>query len=432
MKDPHGQVQKNRYDLKGRLIEIHEPDGNTHSKTYDPMDNPLHFRSSNTHVTMTYMGLGCLATRTENGLTQTFRYDTEEQLLDMSNGKGETCRFQWDERGKIIEETTFDGAVRSYRRDAVGNIIEQRHPSGKVTQYDYDACNRRTAVTYDDGSADKYAWRADGHLMEAVNDQATVQFERDLLGNVLCERQDGHWITSEYNARDLRVRMKSSLGADQVIERNLGGLVMDISYSDTTAEAGEAWEARFERDRLGLELSRSLPGDLQSFTSWDKFGRPLRHEVRSNGEIQRNQAYAWGSGTRLKQEEGPDGITRYTRDRAGFLIGAAYADGSRSQRIPDEAGNFYETRDRSDRVYGTGGQLLEMRSTDGNLRFEYDADGNLIRKTGANGGQWRYHWNGEGLLARVERPDGATVDFTYDALGRRSRQTQDPRRVRSR
>ncbi|MGI4835817.1 MAG: RHS domain-containing protein [Janthinobacterium lividum] len=42
-----------------------------------------------------------------------------------------------------------------------------------------------------------------------------------------------------------------------------------------------------------------------------------------------------------------------------------------------------------------------------------------MRKTLRDGQTWRYAWDGAGQLAKVTRPDGYAVTFTYDALGRR-------------
>src|SRR5271168_4192975 len=39
------------------------------------------------------------------------------------------------------------------------------------------------------------------------------------------------------------------------------------------------------------------------------------------------------------------------------------------------------------------------------------------------GRSWRYAWDFAGQLVEVTRPDGQTVSFAYDALGRRVRKT---------
>ena len=120
-------------------------------------------------------------------------------------------------------------------------------------------------------------------------------------------------------------------------------------------------------------------------------------------------------------------------------------------------GNVYDSADRTDRTYARGGQLREDRR----WRYHYDKQGNLVLKTKRkippiaetpqgnrksvfglfagggtskeNGredgaltwhpGDYAYTWLPNGMLGSVTRPDGKTVTFKYDALGRRIEKT---------
>jgi YD repeat-containing protein len=74
-------------------------------------------------------------------------------------------------------------------------------------------------------------------------------------------------------------------------------------------------------------------------------------------------------------------------------------------------------------AYDPLGRLLERQHpARGDLRYEYDAQGRLVTKREGQGEAervWRYGWNGAGLLASVEAPDGLAVAFTYDVFARR-------------
>ena len=117
-----------------------------------------------------------------------------------------------------------------------------------------------------------------------------------------------------------------------------------------------------------------------------------------------------------------------------------YGDGSRQWRNPDAMGNVYDSPDRTDRSYGRGGQLRE----DKKWRYYYDSHGNLVLKTmrrsgpsletgmrdeflAWQSGDYAYTWQGNGMLRSVTRPDGKTVTFRYDALGRRIEKVFDGR-----
>ena len=103
-------------------------------------------------------------------------------------------------------------------------------------------------------------------------------------------------------------------------------------------------------------------------------------------------------------------------------------------------GNVYDSPDRTDRSYGRGGQLRE----DKKWRYYYDSQGNLVLKTmrrmeplrnaeardeflAWQSVDYAYTWQGNGMLRSVTRPDGKTVTFKYDALGRRIEKVFDGR-----
>ena len=131
---------------------------------------------------------------------------------------------------------------------------------------------------------------------------------------------------------------------------------------------------------------------------------------------------------------------RYDYDTFGSLSGAVYGDGSCQWRNPDTMGNVYDSPDRTDRSYGRGGQLREDRK----WRYYYDSHGNLVLKTmrrsgpsldvgmwdkflAWQSGDYAYTWQGNGMLRSVTRPDGKTLTFKYDALGRRIEKVFDGR-----
>ena len=174
----------------------------------------------------------------------------------------------------------------------------------------------------------------------------------------------------------------------------------------------------------------------------DNVGRPAHQRIRHNGRTQYDKSYLWGDNLRLLQTL--DTINRrsvrYDYDTFGSLSGAVYDDGSCQWRNPDAMGNVYDSLDRTDRSYGRGGQLRE----DKKWRYYYDSHGNLVlksmRRSGPSletgmrdeflawqSGDYAYTWQGNGMLRSVTRPDGKTVTFRYDALGRRIEKVFDGR-----
>jgi RHS repeat-associated protein len=271
-----------------------------------------------------------------------------------------------------------------------------------------------TSVRHSDGTAETFGYRADGELLMASNSNTAVLFDRDVLGRIVKEAGDAHWVESTYDVLGRRAHLRSSLGAEQHIERNAMGDAMRV------AEEKTGFEARFVRDQLGLELERSLPGGLKSHWQRDNMGRPTQHTVSSNRSVMRAVGYKWEPNDRLRSIiDSLKGPTEYGHDALGNLASALYADGTVDLRMPDAVGSLFRREDRTDREYGPAGQLLSQTGDGGTTRYAYDAEGNLVEKREPGGRTWRYGWNGAGMLSKVTRPDGTEVSFAYDALGRR-------------
>jgi RHS repeat-associated protein len=447
--DPNDNAQRREHDLLGRVTRVAEPDGNLRELEYDPEGNVVHARDRDHDVRFEYHGMGRLAARTEAGTRVEFRYDTEEQLVSIVNEHGAVYRFVLDPAGNVAEEHGFDGLRRKYQRDKAGRVSLIFRPASATSKYAYDAAGRVTRIEHSDGANEAYAYRLDGELVRAQNAAVTLEFDRDLLGRMTEERSGEHWVTSEYDALGRRTTVRSSKGLEQRIRRNAMGDVLAVEARvngesprgpepkpsterpssvpppPTSRRFGEgeprdAFRVDFERDRLGLELERRLPGGVQARWQRDSLGRPQVQEIRVRGVTQQARQYTWETNDRLRMIiDSMSGPIHYTHDSLGNLAAASYQDGRVDLRMPDAVGNLFKTSDRADRKYGPAGQLLEARDARGVTRYEYDAEGNLYRKLEPDGREWRYRWSLTGMLVEVKRPDGETVGFAYDALGRR-------------
>lgn len=427
--DAKGNKQRIRYDLTDNILEIQEPDGNIRKLSYDTDGNLIHAKDQQHDVHFSYKGMGKLASRSEAGTRVEFHYDTEEQLIGIRNEKGFAYRFELDALGNVATEIGFDGITRQYRRNPTGQITEilrgapTRSNFGRntalVSKYGYDELGQVTEIKHSDNTTETYGYREDGALMLAQNQHSTVRFERDILGKVVKEYQNGEWVASQYDTLDYRIKVQSSFGSKLAFGRNGMGDINNVSANGRT----EKWEAEFFRDAVGLETERTMTGGVTSHWKRDRLGRPIEQETLAGGVRRRHRQYTWDVNDRLTQIRdllrGSNGSAKFGHDALGNLAWAELADGKFEFRMPDAVGNLFKTNDRRDRRYGAAGQLLEAEG----VRFDYDFEGNLIKKTEANGKTWLYDWNASGMLETVKRPDNQTVTFTYDALGRRLSKT---------
>jgi RHS repeat-associated protein len=311
----------------------------------------------------------------------------------------------------VVEEIGFDGITRRYERNGAGWVTQVLRPAGKFTRYGYDAAGRVTEVLYSDGKTEAYAYRPDGELMQAVNETAAVKFERDVMGNITKETVNSEWIASAYDVFGNRTAITSSLGANILHQYSKMGDILQMQAN--------GWEAKFEHDRLGLEINRFLPGGISSQWQRDGIGRPVMqtvgHTAKSNFTTRRRKQYTWDVNDRLKQIRDERGVTKFEHDQWSNLAKTIFPNGEEQWRNPDAVGNLFQTTDRKDRVYAKGGQLRKANGWE----YSYDSEGNLVKKEHVGGDLWTYEWNDAGMLTNVTRPDKTEVSFAYDALGRR-------------
>jgi RHS repeat-associated protein len=434
--DANGSTERRDHDALGRLVHVVEPDGNQRELCYDAEGNLTAARDRHHDVRFTYRGMGRLTSRREAETTLTLNYDTEERLIGIANEHGQVYRFELGATGQVDVEHGFDGIRRQYARDKAGRVTKVYRPNGNEIAYRYDDAGRIVGIAHSTGAKEVYAYRPDGRLVEATNDAATVKLERDLLGRLVRETVGDDWVASELDATGRRIRVRSSRGFEQRIQRDGNGqpvrvaAIVKAEGDGAGSSWADAWQARIVRDALGAEIERDLPGGVQSRWQRDQLGRPVRQQISSASGFLRAVQYTWDVNDRLRMiVDAVRGPIRYEHDAFGSLAAAVYEDGRVDLRLPDAVGNLFRTTNRGDRKYGAAGQLLESREPDGRvLAYEYDAEGNLAKKIERRGDDgdarvWTYHWNASGTLARVVRPDGEAVTFTYDALARRLSKT---------
>ncbi|QPQ30165.1 RHS repeat domain-containing protein [Lysinibacillus sp. JNUCC 51] len=256
--------------------------------------------------------------------------------------------------------------------------------------------------------------------METENEHVKVKLERDSSGQVIKEWQNDHWIASTYDELGNRSQITSSLGAKIDVARNEMGNVVQITASRSDQSH---WTASMQYNELGQEIERILPGDVISKWQYDTTGRPTHHRISSQNRDTRRRAYNWDVNHRLRSmvNELTGVKVTYGYDEFSNLVWSNQGGQfDFLHRSVDDVGNLYETKEKTDRVYGVGSRLLETREA----TFSYDEEGNLVQKVEKNGDTWKYEYNGNGMMAKVvcysqNQSVLKEVMFKYDPLGRR-------------
>ncbi|MFP3917102.1 RHS repeat-associated core domain-containing protein [Lysinibacillus telephonicus] len=299
-------------------------------------------------------------------------------------------------------------------------------PGNRWTAYQHDNLGNVIRADYYDDTWETFTYDKNGLLKETANDHVTVKLERDASGQVIKEWQNDHWIESSYDELGNRSQITSSLGANITVARNGMGNVMQMT---ATHSDQNQWTASMQYNELGQEIERILPGDVISKWQYDITGRPTHHRVKSQNRDTRRRVYNWDVNHRLRSmvNELTGVKVTYGYDEFSNLVWANQdSQFDFLYRSVDDVGNLYETREKSDRVYGPGSRLLETKDA----KFSYDEEGNLVKKVENNGDTWKYEYYGNGMMAKVIKPDKTEVTFKYDTLGRRVEKSSDEKTMR--
>ncbi|WP_431609316.1 RHS repeat-associated core domain-containing protein [Chryseobacterium sp. 'Rf worker isolate 10'] len=476
--NPLNRILWNR-DKMGRVVEVNEQGQLPLKLRYDAYDLPVYATDGRAEWLMSYTPMGSLkrqirrnALTSKKEQTLAFGYDAYENLMSITNEKGEIYSFERNNNNEIIGETGFEGQKKFFVRDKDGLVTQRRTPQGNNIFYEYDLAGRITQTHYPDGTWEAYQYDTSGLLVNADNENSSVAFQRNKLGLVTSEKQGEHSIEYEYDNQGNLVGLKSSLGAEIDYSYNDFGQLRTVTATNRNIEI--PWQMSLQISRNGQMYSREMTGGVESTFELDHIGMPVSQKVTVNkNNTTFHKDYDWGAGNRLLHtlDRVTGGRTRFDYNAFGSLVTAEYSTGEVQYKNPDATGCLYESAKRTDRIYNKGGQLMR----DKNWFYHYDDEGYLLLKSkrpinnvkpertedsnnthpyyktiasdwlsnpkmpdGADlpnvneeistevqnqewfSGDWAYSWTASGMLAKVKRPDGKEISFEYDALGRRT------------
>jgi RHS repeat-associated protein len=424
--DALGRVTRAEYDVMGRATKITCPDGSRVEFAYDAMGNLVRRVDAMGRVMrMEYAGTGVLVAQIlPNGQVWRFLYDSSERLRTIVNPKKEEYRFTYDRAGRVVEERTFDGRVLRYGYDKGDRLRRIDYPDETFREFAYDPLGY---VVKETSSHGPHLFKRDklGRLLEATavdhNGKTVVKFERDELGRVVSEIQNGAEVKSAYDRRGQRSTRVLPGGETTAYRYDRAGGLVGLEH--------EGHKVAISRDEQGRPTLLASGRLVEIASTYDAMGR-LESRI-ANAASRPGQAAQralserkWShdsNGRVVGIDDGRWGSTRYAYDELGQLIEAQrgkahevfYYDGAGSLSAAVEG----LTSRAVPWTLAEGNVLLQTE--EGTLR--YDARRRRVSETSAAGKVTTYFWDCRDWLREVELADGRRVLYTYDPFGRRVR-----------
>ena len=399
----NGGTTVQRYDAGGNLLSETDPLGHTKSYTYDANRNKLTETNAlgqvtrftydgrgnitsitdalNRTTTATYNSVGQPLTETDPlGNTRTVIYDAAFNPIGVKDAKGTIVTVVMDSRGNPLTATDGNGAVTRFTYDAYGHVVSTIDPLGRITSHTYDGMGRVLTTTDPRGGVTRYTYDALGRVLTMTmpgspSALADASLNRRSSAVFAALQSAAPLRTFEYDANGNRTAFIDELGRRTTYEYDAANRMTKINYSDGTSRS-------FTYDFRGQKL-----------TEVDQLGR----------------------------------TTRYTYDLAGQLIKVTWPHGGEISAIRDAHGrvtSFTDERGNTtsreyDPACGCSDRVAKITNALGEVsRFEFDANGQLIKFIDAAGRERTYSYDVRGQISQVNYPDGTTVKQTYDNAGR--------------
>lgn len=305
-----------------------------------------------------------------------------------------TLSYTRDANGRVTSTTTagadfatrttiegeFHGPWATKKQNAIGHTerysfdrftgkpLTVTDVNGLVTAYEYDAFGREVSVHHPDGSSEQTIFSLCGSgAMCPVG--AVMAIQKRTVGANGGQGKPERWSYLDQFARTIRERHQGFSG--------------EWIYTDT------------QYDSLGRSIKKTEPYSLTPnylTTTWDSFDRPLTQQVSGGALI----SYSYGA------RAGGGAWRQYS---------LSYDAGGIQTRIERRENNALGQLELSQNAVGS--------SVESNVRYNYDADGNLtfIRVNNSPATDVTMAYDLAGNRVVLQDPNSGTRVMSYDAAG---------------
>jgi RHS repeat-associated protein len=353
------------------------------------------------------LGVGALVEPLESGLA-----------LDWFGGG----RWEFDDAGLPVRASRGPGTEVRFAHDEDGRLAEIAHANGKRVALEWEG-ERIAALACSDGRRVEYAYDDGGNLVEADSSTAGPRrYGLDAAGRIVTVTDaDGvEEVANSYDDDGLVTEQVSSFGRRTTFAY-LPGLVT------VTSDEQDGPANTYVHDAEG-RLRALVDGNGERFAvSYDEWGNPVSVTER-NGAV---TVQEWDERVRLTRRTLPGGASyTFRHDDADRVVEAAMSTGEVTrlrydgdERSPAEV---IDPEGGVTRMTVVDGLVREIVDPDGvRVRFEFDADGNIVGAIDADGNVARLERDPGGLVTAAVTPNGRRTTFAYDAR-RRPLERRDP------
>lgn len=434
------------YTHDGRLKEVRSSQTGQLFYEYDAQGRLVGWRDTkDTHVHYQYGPDGRIFRLwSESGhVGRRLDYQLDRNRTVVTYDDGAVVVYDWTEDGVVWRETDPLGRIRLTEWNRSYQVTARIDPFGNRTEFEFDALGNMISATDADGNCSQWEYGPDGLLRASIDPAGNrTEFRHDDNGNPVGVTNALGQVTT------------LGLGdKGQVLRMDLPGGVQERIYYDPLMRPSRRRDPDGAETRMGYDTEgrlRWFTDEIGATTRYDMTRAPdnpkgaLRRLERPDGTV---STLIWDGEGRLSAIRDPNGNTRHfhfgafdlpvesvdayghrlrlEHDREMRLTAVVNEIGERYEYSYDLAGNLVAERDFSGLVtkyhHDLAGRVIERVASDGRRGlYEYSDAGRLIRQrvlTADSESVTRFEYDSRGLMIRTEN-ESATVEYTYDAVGR--------------
>lgn len=422
--DPDGSVFGYEFDALGRLLRMSGPGEQRAVFAYDAGGNLVRMERNGRQPVQYAFGpcRRLLSRKDGNGNEIRYAWGTEPDRLEaVWNEAGEKYSIRYDAADRIESEISFDGREIRFKYDLSGRCIEKRVGASHAVGFKYDALGRVIEELADSESPVSFAYDSSGFLLEAKSGFGTWRFERDALGRVIRESQDGYELEREFDASGAVAGLKAEQDLELRYAYDANGLVGEI-------DANGLGKYLFRRNALGQIDTAELPGGAAIAHEYDSRRRLTGLRLPETPSLEPpfgvSKAYTYDESDLVgSADHGFQGVSRYSYDGDGRLIRFETPD-SRTEYALAANGDIRSIHSGETGeiafAYAQGGRLISR----GGESYTFDSAGRMSSRTGSDrSAKWVFEWDARDRLRAAIAPDGRSWSYRYDPLGRRHSKT---------
>jgi RHS repeat-associated protein len=347
-----------------------------------------------------------------------YAYDTENNLLSITDALGRATSFHYDAFGRVTETDFPSSYNETYAYDAIGNLTSKTDRKGQTINYVYDALNRLTHKGYPDSTGVDYVYDLVGKIQQVNDPTGTYGFAYDGMGRLIGTTTQYSFLPARTFSNAYAYDKASNRTGYTDPESGTVAYGYDALNRLTSLNSSLAGNFGFGYDDLSRRTSLTRPNGVVTNYGYDNLSRLLSVLHKANGTTTIDGAgYTYdNAGNRMSKTNQLSGITEnYTYDAIYQLQQVTQAATTTENYTYDHVGNRQTSLDVASYSYDTSNQLTSADATS----FTYDHNGNTLMKTDSNG-QTTYAWDYENRLGSLTLPNGGgVVSFKYDPFGRR-------------